>query len=364
MTTSIFKDLIPEHIQKLTAYTSARSLYQGQFTFMDANELPFSPHINTKIPSNLNRYPDPYSLKIKKALQKWTGLQLEQLFVGSGSDEIIDLLIKALVNRQTDHMIGHNPGYSVYQILAQTYNIKFYDLTLTSDFQLPLDQIKQKSTPHTKITWICSPNNPTGNIFPLSDILKILKQNSGFVVVDEAYIEFALNQKTNKINSLTSLLSKYPRLIILRTLSKAWGLAGLRLGWLAAHPQIIQTLNKVKEPYNVPLITQEIGAQILKNPQKMIENVQKILKLKKELLQNFHHRKLITYPSKTNFFLWKLPDHLHAPTIYQKLIQNNQLVLRDRSNLPNIKNCIRVTIGTAEENKQLLQAIDHIIKTS
>lgn len=347
--------MIPSRVQNLTPYTSARDLIQGDYTFLDANELPFDQYYTEELQAKLNRYPDPYSRGIKQALEQWTGVPQQHLFVGSGSDEILDLLVKALIDFGRDTMLNFSPSYSVYGILAENYSLPVTTLKLTPDFQLPWEELKTKLSNLTKIIWLCSPNNPTGNLLSQENIIRLLEQTTAYVVLDEAYIEFTLDEHGQDA-SLIPLLEKYPNLIIIRTCSKAWGLSGLRLGWAAASETVIEALNKVKEPYNVPILTQEIGAYFLQQPERMQQNVRHIQQLREELQQQLQQLGFKILPSVTNFFLLRLPESVNAKTIYQGLVNNHRLVLRDRSNLPHLQNCLRISVGTEEENQKLIQA--------
>jgi len=320
------------HISHLVAYSSARDEYTGKAgLFLDANENPF--------PQAFNRYPDPHQKELKEALAKRKGLATEQIFIGNGSDEAIDLLIRACCSPQVERICICSPTYSMYAVSARLQNVEIVDVPLSEAFQLNTQSLIEKAK-DCPLIFLCSPNNPSGNLLHREDIIRVLENCSGLVVIDEAYIDFA------DVASWTEFLSSYSNLIVLQTFSKAWGLAGLRLGVAYAQPQIIQVLNTLKPPYNVSDHTQQKGLESLDNELRVQNEVMQLVEERKRVarLLNSLHSVLKVFPSDANFLLFQVS---HASTLYNFLLERG-IVLRNRSQI--IPNTLRVSIGTPSEN--------------
>lgn len=342
-----YQSIILPHIFNLKPYSSARDEFKGsEGIFLDANENP----IGSATKENWNRYPDPLQIQIKEKLAKIKKCELNQIFLGNGSDEAIDLLIRMTCSSNEHNVIICPPTYGMYEVSASINNISILKVPLTADYQLDTENILRNINNHTKLVFICSPNNPTGNKINRNDIYTILdKFNHGFVIVDEAYIDFSDEP------SFISELEKYPQLIVLQTLSKAYGLASLRLGMAFANMKIIQILNKIKPPYNIGGATQAIVLEALNNDKFLSKSVESIISSKNELISSlakFNFVKNIV-PSHSNFILVKFEnaDHLFDYLINQKIITRN------RSKVELCQDSIRITIGLPDENKTLLDKI-------
>ena len=333
-------------MKQLVPYSSARDDYKGKDgVFLDANENP----IGSITEENWNRYPDPYQLELKAKLAEIKGVNAEQIFLGNGSDEPIDLLYRAFCEPQTDEVIINPPTYGMYKVSADINNVKAKEVLLTNQYDLDTQALLSAIQPNTKIIWICSPNNPTGNDVSLEKIEIILKGFQGLVVVDEAYIDFADRP------SFTSRLNEFPNLIVLQTMSKAWGLASLRLGMAFCSPEIVVILNRIKPPYNLSGLTQRTVLNALNNLEKKDQMVAEILENREELLSDLEALEIVkrVYPTDSNFYLVKMKD---AKQVYLKLIEK-QVILRDRSKVVLCEDGIRITIGTKEENKKLIEEL-------
>jgi histidinol-phosphate aminotransferase len=350
---------IPERVRRLVPYQCARDLYQGDdYLFLDANEAPAGVYAD-----DLNRYPDPYARTLRKTLADSVGLAADNLFVGSGSDEIIDLLIKALVDFPHERLLATAPSYPMYTIAAGAYGVPCDTVMLNADFSFDAGTILKAARPDTKLLWLCSPNNPTGNRLDEAAIMALCGGTDGFVVVDEAYIEFALDPDGG-IPTLAPSVAQIPNLIVLRTFSKAWGLAGVRLGWAAAHPAVVAALDKVKEPYNVPAPSQRLAEAALRAPERMQAAVRQVVTERNRMaaaLQTFGWH---VFPSDANFLLTRLPDTLSASDIQKRLAEESRIVVRDRSSQPLLANCLRLSVGTHEQNDRLLVALAAITGAS
>ncbi|NBP70955.1 MAG: histidinol-phosphate transaminase, partial [Cytophagia bacterium] len=309
--------------------------------YLDANENPY--------PSGYNRYPDPLQWKVKELLSKQKGVKAEQIFLGNGSDEAIDLLIRVFCEPNQDSVMITEPTYGMYRVCANINAVAIQNVLLTRDYQLDTEGILKTVDASTKIIFLCSPNNPTGNLLKVEDIFKVLDHFSGLVVIDEAYIDFAGDV------SLIKKLNNYPNLVILQTFSKAWGLAGLRLGMCFASEAIISLLNKVKYPYNVNIKTQELAIEALLKVDAKDKAVSEILAERGQLEAALKQISFVTkvYPSDGNFVLAAMKD---APAIYQKLMQRG-IIVRDRSTVVLCESSLRITIGTPSENKQLVNTL-------
>ena len=339
-------NLVRENIKKLVPYSSARDEFKGEANvFLDANEN----SLGSPLTKWYNRYPDPLQIKVKEKLSTIKGVPVNNTFLGNGSDECIDVLIRAFCEPGIDNILICPPTYGMYQVSADINNAAVKKVRLTPDFQLDLPGIEQAIDGDTKMIFICSPNNPTGNLMHVLDIEFLLQHFTGIVVIDEAYIDFA------ETNSWLTKLDKYHNLVILQTLSKAWGLAALRIGLAFASTGIIDILNRIKPPYNISGITQELALEGLYNEERKNAAVAVIVDEKKKLVQLFSEFDFIekTFPSDANFLLIKTND---AFKLYNYLVSQN-IVVRNRSNQPLCENCLRITVGTPEENNILEQAL-------
>lgn len=339
------EELVRKNILNLKPYSSARSEYSGrEGIFLDANENAFGSTVNDR----LNRYPDPLQDQLKKRLAELKGLKPEQIFLGNGSDEAIDLLIRAFCEPGKEKILIFPPTYGMYQVCAEVNNVAVEKTSLTPDFQIDTGEVLKHLNKETKLTFICSPNNPTGNSFPAEQIREILDNFHGLVVLDEAYIDFAPEK------SWLHRLRDFPNLVILQTFSKAWGLANIRLGIALADPKIIEILNRIKYPYNVNGVTQKLALNALQNISGMKEMVRKIFFQRNRLetgLKKFPFIQNI-YPSDANFLLVKMKN---ANKVFNYLM-NQKIIVRNRSNLILCEDCLRITVGTEEENDKLLKA--------
>jgi histidinol-phosphate aminotransferase len=334
--------LVRENVRKMKPYSSARDEFNGEAeVFLDANENPY--------PSPFNRYPDPLQSSVKRALSPLKGVSPEQTFLGNGSDEAIDLLIRAFCEPNRDAILIAEPTYGMYAVCANVNAVRILSVTLNDNFDIDLSVFPPLNDPALKIIFLCSPNNPSANLLNRDSILQLLEQFSGLVVVDEAYIDFTSSP------SFTRELSKYPNLVILQTFSKAWGLAGLRLGMCFASKEIIAILNKIKYPYNVNIRTQELALEALSNHQQKENWVNEILRERGRLAVALHGLTITqkVYPSEANFILVKVTD---AHGVYKRLM-NMGIIVRDRSSVKLCDNCLRITVGTPRENDQLVAAL-------
>ncbi|MCS5489677.1 histidinol-phosphate transaminase [Algoriphagus limi] len=343
--------LLRPHIASLKPYTSARDEYTGkEGIFLDANENP----LGSATDEDFNRYPDPYQWEIKNQLSKIKNVRPEQIFLGNGSDEAIDLLFRAFCNPGKDNVILLPPTYGMYEVSASINDVDTNKVSLTEDFQLDSEKVLKEVDEHTKIIFICSPNNPSGNKIDRNSIYKILDQFQGLVVIDEAYIDF------NDEPSFTQDLDIYPNLLVMQTLSKAWGLASLRLGMAFASEELIRILNRIKPPYNISGLTQEYVLKALQNEKKVRSMIQTILDEKERLEKELEKLDFVqkVYPSNANFFLVKVPQ---ATDFYNHLI-NHKIIVRNRSKVQLCEDCLRITIGTKDENQALINAMKKVSK--
>ncbi|WP_316792535.1 histidinol-phosphate transaminase [Pedobacter frigoris] len=346
-----------ENIKNLRPYSTARDEYKGQASvFLDANEnsfgSPFPQEEAGESYKNYNRYPDPLQLDLKDAISKIKGVPIENTFLGNGSDEAIDLLFRAFCEPAKDNVIILPPTYGMYEVSAGINNVEVRKVNLLPNFQPDLDGIAEAIDENTKLIFICSPNNPTGNSIVRTDIETILANFKGLVIIDEAYINYA------KQRSFIKELTEYPNLVVLQTFSKAWGLAALRLGMAFASRPVIDIFNKVKPPYNINQATQDIALKALENIEKVNEwiriTVAEREKLSNDLLALPNVRKV--YPSDANFILAEVDEALNT---YNTLVDQG-IIVRDRSKVTLCEGCLRITIGTPEENKTLLEALKNI----
>jgi histidinol-phosphate aminotransferase len=338
--------LVRENVRNLKPYLSARLEFTGKASvFLDANENAYG----SPLSENFNRYPDPLQWQLKFQLAKIKGVPAENICIGNGSDEIIDLAYRIFCNPGKDNVIICPPTYGMYAVNADINDVEIRKVNLTEVFQLNVDGIMQATDANTKLLFICSPNNPTGNNMNRADVEVLLNNFPGIVIIDEAYINYS-NQKT-----FTQELTAYPNLIVMQTLSKAWGLAALRLGFCFASLDIIDLFNKVKPPYNINDASQEAAMQALQNTAQVNEWIRETVQQKERLMNaliDFSFVKKV-YRSDANFILVKVTD---ADTLYQYLAAR-EIVVRNRSKETGCENCLRISIGVPEENDQLLSAL-------
>ncbi len=338
--------LLRENIKKLIPYSSARDEFKGSASvWLDANENSYG----SPLERNYNRYPDPLQLKLKNKLSQIKGVPPENTFLGNGSDEAIDILIRAFCEPGRDNILLLPPTYGMYEVAANINDVAIKTAALTTDFQLDLNLIAEEIDKHTKIIFVCSPNNPTGNSIRRSDVETLLVNFTGLVVVDEAYINYAGQ------HSFIRELLEYPNLVVFQTLSKAWGLAALRIGMAFASQSIIEVFNRIKPPYNIGEASQELALMALEQVEttkyRIRETVAERNKLAK-ILPDFPFIRRV-YPSDANFLLVETTD----PTgIYQHLV-NGGAIVRDRSKIAGCEGCLRITIGTPDENQLLINLL-------
>ena len=339
--------LIRPNILRLKPYSSARDEFKDasfEMVFIDANENPFE--------TGLNRYPDPQQNLVKDELAKIRGVSKSQILLGNGSDEVLDLIFRVFCEPKQDKAIILPPTYGMYQVLANTNDIELVSVPLLDSFEPNVTEILKKQDSSTKLLFLCSPNNPTANSFGKDLVLELIEKFDGIVVIDEAYIDFSEEE------SWLIELENYPNLIVTQTLSKAYGLAGIRLGVCYASKEITEVLNKIKPPYNVNQLTQEVALKGLLNRDKTLGEVKEIIAERKKLANNLEEISYIekVYSSDANFLLVKVDD---ADKRYNELIDKG-VVVRNRSNQPLCENCLRVTVGTPEENKELIQIMKEL----
>jgi len=340
--------LLRDNIKNLVPYSSARDEYQGEASvFLDANENAFG----SPLEQQFNRYPDPLQYALKKRLSEIKGLPVRNIFLGNGSDEAIDILFRCFCNPGVDNVIIVPPTYGMYQVSANINDVETRKVPLTEEFQLNLEGIAESIDEHTKLIFICSPNNPTGNSINRDDVETLLANFNGVVVVDEAYINFS-RQKT-----FIQELTEYANLVVLQTLSKAWGLAGLRVGMAFASEEIIEVMNKVKPPYNVNESSQQLALQALANVDQVNSWIKEILVQRDKLVLQLKDFDFVLdiYPSDANFILVKTTD---AKGIYNFLVEKG-IIIRDRSKVELCEGCLRITVGTPAENDILIRSLQN-----
>lgn len=338
--------ILRKNIKELIPYSSARDEFKGEASvYLDANENSFG----SPLAESYNRYPDPLQFKVKQRLTEIKGMPTQNIFLGNGSDEAIDILFRAFCNPGIDNVITLPPTYGMYEVSANINDVEIRKIKLKTDYQLDMEGISEAIDEHTKIIFICSPNNPTGNSIDRQDIETILVNFSGLVVIDEAYINFS-RQKT-----FIQELTEYPNLVVLQTLSKAWGLAGLRVGMAFASEEIIEVFNKVKPPYNINEASQKLALEALQNVDQVNEWIKKTVDEREKLVKDLALLDIVIkiYPSDANFILVKTTD---PKGIYQYLVKYG-IIVRDRSKVELCENSLRITIGTPEENIILLNAL-------
>jgi histidinol-phosphate aminotransferase len=338
--------ILRKNIKSLTPYSSARDEYSGtEAVFLDANENPFN--------GPYNRYPDPLQTDVKKRISRIKEVETENIFLGNGSDEAIDLLIRAFCEPRTDNIVSVEPSYGMYDVCASINDVEFKKVLLTEDFQLKTGEILKTINSKTKLIFLCSPNNPTGNSFRNDDILTIIKNFRGLVIVDEAYIDFSTQ------DSLLTVLKDNKNLVVLQTFSKAWGLAGIRLGMAFADSEIVSILNKIKYPYNINSLTLEKANEALISDRTKKIWINEILKAKEVLADGLANIPVVkkVYPSDSNFMLVRVSS---VKDIYKYLV-DKKIIVRDRSNVILCEGCLRITVGTKDENSRLLDALKEFV---
>ena len=337
------QELTRPNIWSLAPYSSARNEYAGREArvFLDANENPYN--------NPFNRYPDPLQLEVKAAISKVKGVPVDCIFLGNGSDEAIDLPYRCFCRPGVDNVVAIEPTYGMYKVCADINDIEYRPVLLDEHYQITADRLLAACDQHTKLIWICSPNNPTGNNIVREEIVRVIEGFEGIVIVDEAYSDFSSQP------SLRQDLQKYPNLIVLNTMSKAWGCAAIRLGMAFASQDIIALFNKVKYPYNVNLLTQRQALEALSDPFQVDKWV-RMLKLERDrMIEAFQLLPICkhVYPTEANFFLAKMTD---AQTIYNALVDQG-IIVRNRTRVQLCKDCLRITVGTKTENNELIAAL-------
>jgi histidinol-phosphate aminotransferase len=338
--------LLRENIKKLVPYSSARDEFKGEAQiFLDANENSFG----SPLTKWYNRYPDPLQKKVKQKLSDIKGIPAENIFLGNGSDECIDILLRAFCEPGKDNIIICPPTYGMYEVSANINDVFVKKVPLTRAFQLDLPAIEEAVDDHTKMIFLCSPNNPTGNSLNKEDVEIILNNYFGLVVIDEAYINFS------RFRSFTQELNDYPNICVLQTLSKAWGLAALRVGIAFASGAIIQVMNKIKPPYNINQASQELALKALEEVDQVNEMIRDIVKQRGELSQQLGELSIVQkiHPSDANFLLVKV---INARDVYNFLVEKG-IVVRDRSKVELCEGCLRITVGTPKENNELVKEL-------
>ena len=344
---SLVQQLIRKNIKELVPYSSARDDYSGEdAVFLDANENPFE--------SGANRYPDPYQVKVKLKIAQLKNVAYDRIFLGNGSDEPIDLLIRAFCEPGKDNIVSMKPTYGMYKVCADINNVEFREVLLDENYQVDKAGLEAQTDANSKLLFLCSPNNPTSNALYRDDIIYLLETFNGLVIVDEAYIDF-----TDEV-SLLGQLDNYPNLVVLQTFSKAWGMAGVRLGMAFASGEIISVLNKIKYPYNINILSQRFALERIEKTEEKNKWVTTILEqremLRKKLagLPNVEN----ILPSQANFLMVKFQD---AKGVFHYLM-DKKIIIRDRSKVALCEGYLRITVGTEEENKCLLQALEGYTK--
>jgi histidinol-phosphate aminotransferase len=338
--------LVRQNIRDLKPYSSARSEYSGTANvFLDANENSYG----SPLTKWYNRYPDPLQWELKKKIAAIKNVPAENMLLGNGSDECIDLLIRAFCEPQKDNLIICPPTYGMYEVYGNINNVEVREVPLLPGFQLNLEAIEASIDDNTKLIFICSPNNPTGNSMEREDIEIVLNNFEGIVVIDEAYINYSRHR------SFVAELKEYPNLVVMQTFSKAWGLAALRLGINFASDEIVSILNKIKPPYNINLATQELALKALDNLDDVNTMIRDTVKEREELVKELVQLPMVqkVYPSDANFVLAKMDQ---ATQVYDYLKEKG-IIVRNRSNVVLCEDCLRITVGTPEQDKQLLKTL-------
>ena len=331
-----------KHIAEIAPYSTARDEFKGGdiSVWLDANESPYN--------TGVNRYPDPHQKALKQVLSQLKGVATDRIFVGNGSDEAIDLCFRLFCEPGEDNVVAIAPSYGMYGVAAAVNHVELREVPLREDFSLPVEELLAACDAHTRLLWICSPNNPSGNAFPQKDLLRLARDFQGMLVVDEAYVDFS------EKGTMLAHLDDFPRLIVLQTLSKAWGMAGLRLGLAFAHPVVSAAFAKIKYPYNVNAPTQ---AEVIRrlNSEPVAEHIAEIKAERRRLEEELPGIACVkkVYPSDANFLLVEVTD---ANAIYDALVAAG-IIVRNRSRIVGCRGCLRLTVGTPAENKRLLDVL-------
>lgn len=337
--------LVRASVAALEPYSTARDEYEGEIgIFLDANESPFN--------NGYNRYPDPHQRALKARLQEIKGIATENIFVGNGSDEAIDLVFRVFCEPRRDNVVAIAPSYGMYRVAAAMNDVELREVQLGEDFSLPADDLLAATDEHTKAIFLCSPNNPTGNSFPREQMLRLVEEFEGVVVVDEAYIDFA------EAESLKTEIARYDNLIVLQTLSKAWAMAGLRVGLALANKRIVELMSQMKYPYNINIATQQIALQLLSYP--IDEDLAEIKSQRREIAEALSQMPFVEhiYPSDANFLLVKVSD---ADSLYEHLIAD-KIIVRNRTRVKGCEGCLRISIGLPGENVKLIESLNRYEK--
>jgi histidinol-phosphate aminotransferase len=334
--------LLRNNIRSLQPYSCARDEFKGEASvYLDANENPYN--------APFNRYPDPLQWEVKEQITRVKGVPSENIFLGNGSDEPIDLLFRAFCEPRIDNVVAIEPTYGMYKVSANINDVEYRKVLLDENFQFSADKLLDATNLYTKIIWLCSPNNPTGNSLDRAEIIKLLTSFEGIVVLDEAYIDFAAE------GSFSEMLSHYPNLVILQTFSKAWGSAAIRLGMAFASTEIIAVLNKIKYPYNINILTQKQALLALKNDAQVKQWVKILLTERAVLVEALQQLPIVQhiYPTDANFVLVRVDD---ANALYHYLVDKS-IIVRNRNTVSLCLGCVRITVGTPEENQILLEEL-------
>ena len=337
------KELVRENIYRLAPYSCARDEFKGEARIsLDANESPFN--------APYNRYPDPLQKSLKREIARVKGIEsIDNIFLGVGSDECIDACYRVFCEPRKDNVVAFAPTYGMYKVCADVNDVEYRTVLLHDDYSLDVKAMLDATDDHTKVMWVCSPNNPTGNSFPIEDIRALYDGFDGILVVDEAYIDFS------SLPSMTKLLKEMPRMIVMQTLSKAWASASVRLGMAFASKEIIDIFNKVKYPYNINLLTQRYALECFSKSDEVKSQVEEILACRATLIDALKSLATIktVYPTDANFVLVKVED---ANALY-KYLCDNSIIVRNRNSVELCAGCVRITVGTEEENKDLVNTI-------
>ena len=334
-------------IAALTPYSTARDEYEGELgVFLDANESPYE--------NGYNRYPDPHQKALKAQMAAIKGVPAENIFIGNGSDEAIDLVFRVFCEPREDNVVAIAPSYGMYKVAAAINDVEIREVALGEDFSLPTDALLAAADEKTKALFLCSPNNPTANSFPREELMRLVEEFDGMVVVDEAYIDFA------EAKSLVGEIASHPNLVVLQTMSKAWGMAGLRVGLALADSRVVELMSQVKYPYNINVATMKIVSDLLtKGIDYEVEQIKQQRALVAEALAEFKFVERV-YPSDANFLLVRVAD---ADALYEHLIKDG-IIVRNRTRVKGCEGCLRITIGLKEENVKLIESLKRYEKSN
>jgi histidinol-phosphate aminotransferase len=348
----MIENLVRENIKKLKPYTSARDQY-SEGILLDANENSLGTTSEEFEELQLNRYPDPHQKELREAVGNYYSLQEENLFFGVGSDEIIDLLVRIFCEPRKDKLMILDPTYGMYKVACDINNVETISVNLNRQFQIDFNNVRKNYSSEIKAIFLCSPNNPTGNVINKEDVLKLCSEVKSMVLVDEAYIDFAQGC------SLVHYVKDYSNLVVLRTFSKAWGLAGIRLGFCIANSIVINYLFKVKAPYNINTLTRYAVLESIKNNKKKDEFVKRLISERERVKSELENIPGIekVFPSDANYILFKCPNAKQV----QKALADGGIIVRDRSSYTLLEDCLRLSIGTESENNKFLQAIKNLL---